>query len=109
MKPAVVRHPTRMAIMRALATSTGARSPVELCEELKEVDGALTLGSTAYHVRALATAGAIELRRQGMVRGAVEHFYALPRKKRVLVDVIGLLAELEAEAHRTRMALEGRR
>ena len=36
-----------------------------------------TLGSVAYHVRTLLTAGVVELAEEGRVRGAVEHFYAL--------------------------------
>jgi hypothetical protein len=35
------------------------------------------LGSTAYHVRTLVSAGLVELADEGRVRGAVEHFYAL--------------------------------
>jgi DNA-binding transcriptional ArsR family regulator len=36
-----------------------------------------TLGSVAYHVRTLVSAGVVELVEEGRVRGAVEHFYAL--------------------------------
>jgi DNA-binding transcriptional ArsR family regulator len=43
---------------------------------LSKATGA-TLGSVAYHVRTLLSAGVIELADEGRVRGAVEHFYAL--------------------------------
>jgi len=70
-------HPTRLAIVEALSRGE-ERSP----NELVEFTGA-SLGTVAYHVRALAAAGVIELSREARVRGAVEHFYrlSLPRRE----------------------------
>jgi DNA-binding transcriptional ArsR family regulator len=66
-------HPLRVRILALL--DERAASPVELAGWL----GA-TLGTTAYHVRALQRLGLIELTRETRVRGAVEHHYrAKPR------------------------------
>jgi DNA-binding transcriptional ArsR family regulator len=66
-------HPLRVRILALL--DERAASPVELAGWL----GA-TLGTTAYHVRALQRLGLIELVRETRVRGAVEHHYrAKPR------------------------------
>src|SRR4051795_3343753 len=66
-------HPLRVRILALLEER--AASPVELAGWL----GA-TLGTTAYHVRALQRLGLIELIRETRVRGAVEHHYrAKPR------------------------------
>lgn len=66
-------HPLRVRILALLEER--AASPVELAGWL----GA-TLGTTAYHVRALERLGLIELIRETRVRGAVEHHYrAKPR------------------------------
>src|SRR5829696_512324 len=61
-------HPLRVRILALLEER--AASPVELAGWL----GA-TLGTTAYHVRALQRVGLIELIRETRVRGAVEHHY----------------------------------
>src|SRR3954452_11609345 len=66
-------HPLRVRILALLEER--AASPVELAGW----PGA-TLGTTAYHVRALPRPGLIELTRDTWVRGAVEHHYrAKPR------------------------------
>src|SRR3954452_7226452 len=66
-------HPLRVRILALLEER--AASPVELAGWL----GA-TLGTTAYHVRALQRLGLIELIRETRVRGGVEHHYrAKPR------------------------------
>jgi Helix-turn-helix domain len=49
-------HPARDAILDAMRQHGAPMSPVQLAR----ITGA-TLGSTAYHVRTLATAGVIEL------------------------------------------------
>lgn len=63
-------HPTRVAIMRLLRR-TGALSPARAAEEL---DG-VTLGAAAYHFRALARRGLIEICDEIQRRGATEHIY----------------------------------
>jgi DNA-binding transcriptional ArsR family regulator len=66
-------HPLRVRILALLEERSA--SPVELAGWL----GA-TLGTTAYHVRALQRMGLIELISETRVRGAVEHHYrAKPR------------------------------
>src|SRR5919199_157585 len=61
-------HPLRVRILAMLQERTA--SPSELSEWL----GA-TLGTTAYHVRALHKLGLIELADETRVRGAIEHHY----------------------------------
>jgi DNA-binding transcriptional ArsR family regulator len=55
-----------------------------------------TLGSVAYHVRTLVSAGVVELADEGRVRGAVEHFYALVADEEAtqLTDPIDTLMRL---------------
>jgi DNA-binding transcriptional ArsR family regulator len=65
-------HPTRDQIVDAMRSYDQPISPTRL----SEVTGN-TLGSVAYHVRTLLSAGVVELAKEGRVRGAVEHFYAL--------------------------------
>jgi DNA-binding transcriptional ArsR family regulator len=68
-------HPLRVRILAMLSERTA--SPSELSEWL----GA-TLGTTAYHVRALHQLGLIELADETRVRGAIEHHYrAVPRPR----------------------------
>ena len=52
-------------------------SPSELSQELQ-----IPLSNTNYHVTELAKAGLIELARQRQVRGATEHFYRIPARRR---------------------------
>jgi DNA-binding transcriptional ArsR family regulator len=61
-------HPLRVRILAMLRERTA--SPSQLSEWL----GA-TLGTTAYHVRALHRLGLIELAGETRVRGAIEHHY----------------------------------
>ena len=61
-------HPLRVRILAMLQERTA--SPSQLSEWL----GA-TLGTTAYHVRALHKLGLIELADETRVRGAIEHHY----------------------------------
>lgn len=73
MSPRVLRpHPARDAILDAMRQYGRPISPTQLAR----ISGA-TLGSTAYHVRALLQAGIVELADEARVRGAVEHFYRL--------------------------------
>jgi DNA-binding transcriptional ArsR family regulator len=65
--------PIRDAILDAMRKYGKPISPVQLDRVLP----AYTLGSIAYHVRVLRSAGIIEGAEEGRVRGAVEHFYVL--------------------------------
>src|SRR3954454_2703890 len=80
-------HPTRDQIVDAMRSYGAPISPTRL----SEITGH-TLGAVAYHMRTLLSAGVVELAREGRVRGAVEHFYALvPESVRDLDDpLVGL-------------------
>jgi DNA-binding transcriptional ArsR family regulator len=65
-------HPARDQILDVMRSYGKPISPTQLA---RITGGAL--GSTAYHVRTLVSAGVVELADEGRVRGAVEHFYAL--------------------------------
>jgi DNA-binding transcriptional ArsR family regulator len=65
-------HPARDKIIDVMRSYGKPISPTQLARATHD-----TLGSTAYHVRTLVSAGIIELADEGRVRGAVEHFYAL--------------------------------
>jgi DNA-binding transcriptional ArsR family regulator len=65
-------HPARDQILDVMRSYGKPISPTQLAR----ITGG-TLGSTAYHVRTLVSAGIVELADEGRVRGAVEHFYAL--------------------------------
>jgi DNA-binding transcriptional ArsR family regulator len=67
-------HPARDQIVELMRSYGKPISPTRLARITD-----LTLGSIAYHVRTLVSAGVIELADEGRVRGAVEHFYALAR------------------------------
>jgi hypothetical protein len=74
MSPRSLRpHPARDAILDTMHQHGAPISPVQL----SRIAGA-TLGSTAYHVRALLAAGVIEPagEKRG-IRGSTEHFYKL--------------------------------
>jgi hypothetical protein len=75
-------HPARDQILDVMRSYDRPISPTQL----SKVTSA-SLGSVAYHVRTLVSAGVIELAGEGRVRGAVEHFYALvPQNDVDLVD-----------------------
>jgi DNA-binding transcriptional ArsR family regulator len=84
-------HPARDQIIDVMRSYGQPISPTRL----SKISGT-TLGSVAYHVRTLVSAGVIELADEGRVRGAVEHFYALvPREEDThLVDPIHTLLGL---------------
>jgi DNA-binding transcriptional ArsR family regulator len=67
-------HPARDQIVELMRSYGQPISPTRLARITD-----MTLGSVAYHVRTLVSAGIIELADEGRVRGAVEHFYALVR------------------------------
>src|SRR4051794_26346044 len=71
-----ISHPLRVRILAMLQERTA--SPSELSEWL----GA-TLGTTAYHVRALHKLGLIELADETRVRGAIEHHYRAGKRPMV--------------------------
>jgi DNA-binding transcriptional ArsR family regulator len=66
-------HTARDQVVDAMATYGRPISPTQLQRVLPD----LSLGTVAYHVRVLASAGVIELADEDRVRGAVEHYYAL--------------------------------
>jgi DNA-binding transcriptional ArsR family regulator len=80
-------HPARDQIVDTMRSYGEPISPTRL----SEVTGN-TLGSISYHVRTLLAAGVVELAKEGRVRGAIEHFYALvPDNEADLNDpVVGL-------------------
>jgi DNA-binding transcriptional ArsR family regulator len=65
-------HPTRDQIVDAMRSYGQPISPTRVAR----ITGK-SLGSVAYHMRILVSAGIAELADEGRVRGAVEHFYAL--------------------------------
>jgi DNA-binding transcriptional ArsR family regulator len=66
-------HLVRDQILDAMVTYGRPISPTQLQRVLSDQ----SLGSVAYHMRVLASAGLIELADERRVRGAVEHYYAL--------------------------------
>ncbi|HEX5923496.1 MAG TPA: hypothetical protein VFY45_06665 [Baekduia sp.] len=66
-------HLVRDQILDAMATCGRPISPTQLQGVLSDQ----SLGSVAYHMRVLASAGLIELADERRVRGAIEHYYAL--------------------------------
>ena len=65
-----ISHPLRRRILRLLADRGEQSSPTRIGKEFD-----LHVGMIGYHMRVLAELGAVELTDEGMVRGAVEHFY----------------------------------
>lgn len=65
-------HPTRVRILEVLVAK--APEPASPSDMARELDGT-TLGQVSYHVRALVTAGLLELVSTAPRRGALEHFY----------------------------------
>jgi DNA-binding transcriptional ArsR family regulator len=84
-------HPARDQIVDVMRSYGRPISPTQLAR----ITGG-SLGSTAYHVRTLVSAGVVELADEGRVRGAVEHFYALVSDEREgqLADPVGQLLGL---------------
>jgi DNA-binding transcriptional ArsR family regulator len=66
-------HLVRDQILDAMATYGRPISPTQLQRVLTDQ----SLGSVAYHMRVLASAGLIELTEETCVRSAIEHYYAL--------------------------------
>lgn len=66
-----IAHPLRRRILRFLADRREQSSPARIAKEFD-----LHVGMVGYHVRVLQKLGAVELTDEGMVRGAVEHFYS---------------------------------
>jgi DNA-binding transcriptional ArsR family regulator len=84
-------HPARDQIVDVMRSYGRPISPTRL----SKITGS-TLGSIAYHVRTLVSAGVVELADEGRVRGAVEHFYALTGQDEDthLADPVGTLLSL---------------
>jgi DNA-binding transcriptional ArsR family regulator len=66
-----IGHPLRRRILRFLADRREQSSPARIAKEFH-----LHVGMIGYHVRVLQELGAVKLTDEGMVRGAVEHFYS---------------------------------
>jgi DNA-binding transcriptional ArsR family regulator len=84
-------HPARDQIVDVMRSYGRPISPTRL----SKITGS-SLGSVAYHVRTLVSAGVVELADEGRVRGAVEHFYALVAEDEEtrLADPVGTLLGL---------------
>ncbi len=65
-----IAHPLRRRILRVLGDRRERSSPARIGKEFD-----LHVGTVGYHVRVLDELGAVRLTDEGMVRGAVEHFY----------------------------------
>jgi predicted ArsR family transcriptional regulator len=92
-------HPTRVAILNALAD--GPLSPKQVSDKI-----GTSLGATAYHFRKLAQDGTIKLYDERRVRGAVEHIYKVDGRRMrstpenlaaVAIDVADRLDQLAAQ------------
>src|SRR4051812_47825317 len=66
-------HLVRDQILDAMATYGRPISPTQLHRVLPDQ----SLGSVAYHMRVLGSAGLIELVEEAQVRGTIEHYYAI--------------------------------
>lgn len=73
-------HPLRREILDALEGDREA-SPVELAQEI-----VAPLTHLSFHVRQLERAGLVTLTRTRQRRGAVEHFYRLAVRARVVAE-----------------------
>jgi hypothetical protein len=69
-------HPIKVAILETLASVEAPLSPSELVSIFDQDDWYLS--KVAYHARKLETDGALEEVDTRRVRGALEHFYAIP-------------------------------
>lgn len=81
-------HPLRLGIMRMLV-GVDRLSPVEVHRQLEaeaeSSEPAASLGTIAYHVRALVRFGMIASAGSRPRRGATEHFYSLTDQGRHLL------------------------
>jgi hypothetical protein len=88
----LLQHPLRKQLLRLYVEAAGARSPKELTIPVNK-----PVSRVGYHVRILATYGAVVLVKTQPRRGSIEHFY----KATSLVDDVpwGRIAlGLEGEA-----------
>lgn len=69
-----LRHPLRREILRLMAEREPT-SPRELSTTLSQ-----PLSNVSYHVRVLASCGALELVGTKQVRGSMQHFYRPARR-----------------------------
>lgn len=63
-------HPLRRLLLRRYVEAREKLSPKELALATRQ-----PLSNVSYHVRELATAGAVEIADEAPVRGSVQHFY----------------------------------
>lgn len=82
-------HPVRDQVVDVMRVYGKPISPTQLAR----ITGK-SLGSIAYHVRVLVSAGVVTLADEGRVRGAVEHFYGLVEVDTRLSDQVGQLLSL---------------
>jgi DNA-binding transcriptional ArsR family regulator len=74
-------YPLRDVIINVMRVYGAPISPTQIS---RIVDG--SLGSIAYHVKTLVSAGLVAFADEGQVRGAAEHFYKLVNPKQRLTD-----------------------
>src|SRR3954462_4725495 len=72
-------HPLRVRILSVL--EQGSATPKQIATNL-----GVQLENLSYHVRALRDLGFIKLEERRMVRGAVEHRYALAARPRITAE-----------------------
>ena len=84
-------HPLRIRILGILEQRSA--TPKELAEILD-----VQLENLSYHVRTLRDFGFIKLERRRMVKGAVEHRYAMVARPRITADVWRQLPAMVREA-----------
>lgn len=84
-------HPTRVRILGALR-SESSLSPNGMLDIVGRDTG---LPNVAYHTRELAALGLLTPAGRRPVRGALEHFYALSRYGRELLDLIDRAARCD--------------
>lgn len=90
---AAVGHPTRLRILVAFVQHHKEWSPSRLTNALPHEPGSgvlrmESLGTIAYHFRALEKAGLLVVVRERSVRGASEHFYRITNRGRRVLEVL---------------------
>jgi hypothetical protein len=76
-------HPSKVAIIEAMAWVGMPMSPRELDLILDELAGA---PNVSYHMRTLAEVGAVGVVRQQPMRGSIQTFYALVTEEFMTLD-----------------------
>ena len=76
---AALSHPLRIEIVRRCVEPA---SPKEIADDIGE-----NLGNVSYHTRILAAAGVLELERTEPRRGALAHYYVVPKEAQKAMKV----------------------